>query len=76
MKSDPRTTSRHKKMRLKELADHPLCRRCHRKRATQIHHIIAISIGGSPYDPANRVPLCDGCHRQEHRHPTFFIERK
>lgn len=72
---DPRKTHRHQKMRLGEIAASPYCRRCQRARATQIHHIIPIAVGGSAFDPANRVPLCAPCHRAEHRKPTFFLER-
>lgn len=75
MKPDPRKGFRHYRQRQGEIAQHPFCARCQRRPAAEIHHIIPIAEGGDPYDAANRVPLCTACHRAEHRHPTFFLER-
>jgi 5-methylcytosine-specific restriction endonuclease McrA len=32
------------------------------RRATQVHHPVALSKGGDKYDPANAVPACAHCN--------------
>lgn len=57
------------------LAERPLCARAGTEwwwtgpqrpcvhLATQDDHILAIADGGDLHDPANRQPLCEGCHK-------------
>lgn len=33
------------------------------RRATQVHHVVALAKGGEKYDPANAVPACAPCNR-------------
>lgn len=48
------------------LGEHPDCAECLRNGrhtlATDIHHIIAIKLGGAISDPANLEPICRSCH--------------
>ena len=75
MKPDPRKGWKHWKMRKREIPPGTKCARCLTATATEVHHIQPIAVGGSPFDPLNRVPLCATCHRAEHKRPTFFLER-
>lgn len=49
--------------RRRQLRDHPLCETpgCDRN-ATDVHHIVDLSDGGDPWDPANLQSLCHVCH--------------
>lgn len=73
--SDPRRGWLHYHQRKTEIMPDTLCRCGCGRPAQEIHHIIPLSEGGAPYDPANRVPLHAICHRREHKKPTFYIER-
>lgn len=58
---------RWQKYRLSYLADHPLCALCAKKEppvvkaATEVHHIKALSDGGT-HEENNLMALCHGCH--------------
>lgn len=43
----------------------PLCQRCLKRRATEIHHIDG-RIGDKVNDPYNLIALCNECHREIH----------
>jgi 5-methylcytosine-specific restriction protein A len=47
------------------LADHPICERCGRRRATVVHHIVRKRDGGGD-DPINLLAVCELCHAQIH----------
>jgi 5-methylcytosine-specific restriction endonuclease McrA len=50
---------------------HPLCQRCGKALARQVHHRVAIAAGGDPWDTANLMAVCLRCHadleREERR---------
>lgn len=43
------------------LVEHGVCRRCRKRDADSLHHIIPRERGGED-DMQNTIPLCDGCH--------------
>jgi len=45
---------------------HPLCARCG-VIATEVHHVLALSEGGAPFDLSNLESLCGSCHGRETR---------
>lgn len=47
--------------------DSEKCVRCGAK-AWEVHHKLAISRGGSPFDVNNLESLCTACHRKETNH--------
>lgn len=51
--------------RMTYLVAKPLCERCGAL-AMHVHHRIAISAGGHPYDFGNLEALCIPCHYQAH----------
>ncbi len=55
------STSRWQRLRLKVLVEHPLCHDCGRA-ASEVHHVVALSDGGDPWDPNNLMALCSRCH--------------
>ena len=60
--SDPRLTTRWRRLRAQILAREPTCRACKHSPATTVDHIVPIRQGGPPYDPTNLQPLCKVCH--------------
>lgn len=44
------------------------CRRCGNGGRLEVHHIVALSKGGKPYDMGNLEAICRRCHFDEHRH--------
>jgi 5-methylcytosine-specific restriction protein A len=40
----------------------PICERCDKTLATDVHHIIDLSEGGEPYSIDNLSALCRSCH--------------
>jgi 5-methylcytosine-specific restriction endonuclease McrA len=44
---------------------HPLCQRCERAFAVEVHHLKPISQGGTN-DPGNLQSVCRQCHREAH----------
>lgn len=56
-----------RRLRHAVLVGQPWCKMCHdirgiMRRATEVDHIIPISIGGATEDPVNLQPLCSRCH--------------
>ena len=43
------------------------CRRCGRAGRLEVHHQVPIEAGGAPYDDANCITLCRGCHIRHHQ---------
>ena len=54
-----------RKIRDEYLAEHPVCERCGRAKATIVHHIVPKREGGSD-DPINLMAVCSLCHAQIH----------
>ena len=54
------------------MTDTPTCPMCGGtkdecgKRATQIHHIVAVGNGGDTYERSNLTPVCAACHEALH----------
>lgn len=44
------------------LARHPVCERCRRKSAVDVHHKITLKSGGRRLDEKNCEALCHSCH--------------
>jgi 5-methylcytosine-specific restriction endonuclease McrA len=42
----------------------PFCTRCDRRLSEHVHHVVAITDGGAPYDLDNCVGLCAPCHNR------------
>lgn len=59
---DPRGTQRWRRIAAAYLAMHPLCQRCGKALARQVHHRVAIAAGGDPWDTANLLAVCLRCH--------------
>lgn len=63
-----------RELRLDYLREHPICEKCGRKLATEVHHIIHLSglndaeIVKKGFDPTNLMALCIDCHRDIHNH--------
>ena len=55
-----------KRLRKRILAANPLCVYCKREgvneKATDVDHIVPLSMGGRRFDPANLQPLCSRCN--------------
>ena len=66
---DPATKRRYgpawERIRTAQLAAHPLCHMCLREGtptpATEVHHILPLSQGGT-YGPENLMSICKPCH--------------
>lgn len=56
------------------LEEHPICQRCHRQRAVDVHEIKTRARGGSITDPSNLVCLCRPCHDLITRDPKTAHE--
>jgi hypothetical protein len=52
------------------LAEHPVCERCRRSRATDVHEPRMRSRGVDICNPAECVALCSPCHREVHDRPA------
>ena len=65
-RDDPRNSRRWKKFSKWFLSKNPLCVDCmgvgFLRGATDTHHRVALSKGGSLYDSANCMALCHSCH--------------
>jgi 5-methylcytosine-specific restriction enzyme A len=53
--------SRWRKIRTAVLSDCPVCQKCKRAKATEVHHIISLRAGGT-HNRDNLVALCKSCH--------------
>jgi len=49
-----------------KLRETNLCQRCGTKEDLEVHHIVAVSVGGNN-ELSNLVVLCHKCHRAEHK---------
>lgn len=58
-------TRRWKALRRKKLALNPICERCERELATDVHHTEGVST--STWDLATLESLCHSCHSRETR---------
>lgn len=62
-------TMRWRRFRQQVLNTQPLCVRCEARGfitlAVDLHHRIALTLGGAPLDPQNIEPLCKSCHSKE-----------
>lgn len=56
------------------LADNPLCQRCHRTPAVDVHEIKSRARGGSITDLDNLALLCRPCHNWITTHPAAAEE--
>lgn len=54
--------TKHQKLRLQRLAQHPICERCQAAFSTQAHHLVYPARSVDDYQA-----LCEGCHKEEHR---------
>lgn len=66
----PYSTQRWQRLRRKKLARDPLCQACealgHGTPAEHVDHITAISNGGAPFPPCDRLmSLCPECHNRK-----------
>ena len=52
------------------LEANPVCQRCDRARATEVHEIKSRARGGSITDPNNLAALCHDCHAWVTVHPA------
>ncbi|MDE0456255.1 MAG: HNH endonuclease [Chromatiales bacterium] len=43
------------------------CRRCGKAGRLEVDHVLPVSAGGAPFDPANLQTLCRGCHTDKTR---------
>ena len=48
-----------------QLALHPRCQLCRRRKATQVDHIKPVASGGHPFDPRNLQSVCAPCHSRK-----------
>ena len=51
------------------------CEACGAAGRLEVHHRVPLHRGGAPYDPANLVALCRGCHIDAHRRPVTAAEQ-
>jgi hypothetical protein len=47
-----------------------ICEFCQKQRAREMHHRVSRGVGG-PWCPANILHLCNGCHGDATRNPTW-----
>jgi len=65
-------SARWRKLRLAYIMTHPLCEKCHKVMATDVHHIISFVYKPEmerqilAYDWNNLCSLCATCHAQLH----------
>ena len=53
----------------------PICEICNMESASEVHHIIPLSVGGTD-DETNYISLCFGCHANEHNHNAKYSKEK
>jgi len=59
-------------MRRKKLSESPMCEKCGRVAATEVHHIVAHRGDWDKFvDYANLQSLCASCHAQETQRENF-----
>jgi hypothetical protein len=56
------------------LTAHPVCERCHTKKATDVHHK-AGRLNGNYLNVATWCALCRTCHDWIHTHPSLAREK-
>lgn len=66
-------TSNWRKLREAYLMAHPICEKCHKELATEVHHIVPISTQNDPlkmkeigFNAENLQALCSKCHDEIH----------
>lgn len=57
------------------LGDHPLCARCNREYASDVHELKSRARGGSITDLENLVVLCRACHTWITQNPKLALEQ-
>lgn len=67
-------TTMWKNLRKSKMMIHPICERCLKNLATEVHHITPISTADTTedmmklgFDSSNLICLCSDCHKQVHR---------
>jgi len=63
-----------RKLVAKLLDERPICERCHKQRATEIHERLSRARGGDILDENNCVALCSFCHHMITIHPQMAEE--
>jgi len=54
------------RLRRMMLAEYPVCQKCNREAATEVHHIVAIAVAPDlRLDADNLMCLCKSCHSKE-----------
>jgi 5-methylcytosine-specific restriction enzyme A len=78
-------TQRWRDLRIEKLKNNPLCQKCEYDNmitpATQVHHLVEISKGGSDidniyhlgFDYDNLMSVCDKCHKEIHNGISFDL---
>jgi hypothetical protein len=65
-----RNSARFKKLRARIKArDHHQCQQCGSSHRLDVHHRVPLNQGGEPFDPANLITLCSGCHTETMHRP-------
>lgn len=64
-----------RKLRVKMLDQQPLCERCQKAYATDLHEIKTRARGGSILDESNICVLCRPCHSYITTHPAEALEQ-
>jgi 5-methylcytosine-specific restriction endonuclease McrA len=66
----PFSTRAGRKVRNAYADEHPICEPCARRGVVvemfEVHHIVPVSEGGSPYDWDNLESRCEPCHNNAH----------
>jgi 5-methylcytosine-specific restriction endonuclease McrA len=65
---------RRQQLRQKLLQNNPLCQRCRKQYATDLHEVLSRGRGGSPLDENNIVLLCRICHSFVTVNPKQAVE--
>lgn len=65
-------TSRWRNIRLMQLLEYPICEICNRARATEVHHIVKVNMGGNPLSRDNLQSTCHACHVAETKRQRFI----